>query len=188
MKRLAALLLWILFHFFEAHPLTPLITAAREGDVPMIRTLAAKGADPNEPAGVNDWTPLLHAIHKNQLGSVAALLDAHANPNIASPKGMTPLMMAAGYGQAKIVRLLLARGANPRLADHRGQTALDYARHGMNDIDRFTMFKRQDETIRALTTPAAPPSRSDRPSPSRAPRPSPRSETRDRSSAARAPR
>jgi len=150
MKRLVAVFLWIFVNFFESHPLTPLVTAAREGDVAKIRSLARQGVDPNDGAGVNEWTPLMHAIHKDQIGAVAALLDAHANPNLASSSGMTPLMMAAGYGQRKIVKLLLARGANPRLKDHNGDTALDYARHGMNDIDHFTLFQRQEDVVKVL--------------------------------------
>ena len=48
------------------------IGAVRSGDVVEVRRMLANGADPNEPEGVNDWTPLMHAIHKNQPGSVAA--------------------------------------------------------------------------------------------------------------------
>lgn len=147
MKRLFVLFLWILMHFA---PDSTLVIAAREGDVPQMRALLAQGADPNEPSGTNQWTPLMHAIHKNQLASVAALLDGHANPNLASLSGETPLMMAAGYGQAAIVRLLLARGAKPNITDRIGDTALDYALTGTSDIDDFTLFHCQDEAARAL--------------------------------------
>ena len=147
MKRIFLFFLWLLMQFGNS---TPLADAARAGDVTEIRALAAKGADPNERSGVNTWTPLMHAIHKNQRASVAALLDAHADPNLASRSGETPLMMAAGYGQAAIVRLLLARGANARLTDKRGDSALDYALTGANDIDDFTLFHCQDETSRVL--------------------------------------
>jgi ankyrin repeat protein len=150
MKRIFVLFLWLLMHFGDDHPFSSLVNAARDGDVAQIRALAAQGADPNEPAGLNDWTPLMQAIHKNQFASVAALLDVHANPNLAAPNGETPLMMAAGYGQAPIVRLLLKRGASPRLTDKRGDSALDYALTGTNDIDDFTLFHCQDETVRAL--------------------------------------
>jgi ankyrin repeat protein len=131
-------------------PLTSIIIAARNGDAPQIRALAARGANVNEPAGVNGWTPLEHAIHKNQLGAVQALLDAGADPNAANPGGLTPLIMAAGYGYTPIVELLLHRGANPRLRDVKGNNALDAALSGTGDIDRFTLLDCQKSTVGAL--------------------------------------
>ncbi|MBK5292551.1 MAG: ankyrin repeat domain-containing protein [Acidobacteriia bacterium] len=55
--------------------------AARTGDVQAIRTLLQAGADPEEASGMNHWTPLMHAIHKNQRGSVVSLLDGGAKVN-----------------------------------------------------------------------------------------------------------
>ncbi len=131
-------------------PLTTLIVAARNGDVLQIRALAARGTDLNEPAGVNGWTPLEHAIHKNQIGSVQALLDAGADPNAASRGRMTPLIMAAGYGYMPIVELLLHRGANPQLQDGKGNNVLDAAISGTGDIDRFTLLDCQKSTVGVL--------------------------------------
>lgn len=131
------------------------IGAVRSGDVAEVRQMLAHGADPNAPEGVNDWTPLLHAVHKNQLGSVAALLEGHADPNRAV-NGGTPLMWAAGYGYTPIVRLLLAHGADPRLRDLDGETAVDWAVAGMIDLDRLTFFSCQDDTVRALVAANAP--------------------------------
>ncbi len=128
----------------------PLLAAARSGDVARVTLLVKQGADPNRPDGVNEWTPLMHAIHKHQLGTMAALLDAGADPNRATSRGHTPLMMAAGYGYTDMVRVLLARGANPRAVNWEGATALDLALEGFNDIDRFTIFSCQDDTVRAL--------------------------------------
>ena len=150
MTRLFLFFLWLMMHFADPHPFTPLANAAREGDIAQIRTLVARGADPNEAVGVNNWPPLMHAIHKNQIAAVAALLDVRANPNAAAPTGETPLMMAAGYGQTAIVQLLLKRGADPRLTDRRGESALDWALTGTNDIDDLTLFRCQDETARVL--------------------------------------
>jgi hypothetical protein len=134
----------------DASGYTALIYASRAGNVPMVRLLASRGADPNlSDAAVNSWTPLLHAIHKAQPRATAALLDAGANPNAADSDGTTPLMMAAGYGYTDIVKILLARGANPRMASN-GITALDLARSGVPDIDRFTVFNCQDSTVKAL--------------------------------------
>jgi hypothetical protein len=117
----------------------------------MVKLLATRGADPNLPdAAVNSWTPLLHAVHKAQPGAISALLDAGANANGADSHGQTPLMMAAGYGYTDIVKILLAHGANPRLPMRDGVTAIDLARSGVPDIDRFTVFSCQDETVKAL--------------------------------------
>ena len=129
---------------------SPLIAAARDGNAALVAQLVKAGADPNQRTGVNDWPALLHAVHKHQLGTAAALLDAGANPNRGYPRGYTPLMMAAGYGHADMVKLLLAHGANARAADDRGATALDYARDGVNDIDGFTVFRCQDDATHAL--------------------------------------
>src|SRR5580692_10285980 len=103
--------------------LSPLATYARAGDVAQIKRLAAAGADVNAPSGVNHWTPLMHAIQKNQAGSVDALLEAGASVNAASGN-TTALIMAAGDGQTEIVQSLLKHGADPRLATGPGATAL----------------------------------------------------------------
>ncbi len=129
---------------------TPLADAARAGDIAAIRNLIAHGSDPNEAAGNNNWSPLLHAIHKGQIKSVEALLDGGADINRLSGDGITPLMMAAGYGYTDIVELLLRRGANPRVAGPDGVRAVDLAVAGVSDIDRFTLFSCQEDTIRVL--------------------------------------
>jgi ankyrin repeat protein len=135
----------------DASGYTALIAASRGGNAAMIRLLTSRGADPNlRDAAVNSWTPLLHAIHKARPAAIAALLDAGANPNATNSNGTTPLMMAAGYGYTDIVKILLVRGANPRIATNDGVTAIDLARSGIPDIDRFTVFDCQDETVRAL--------------------------------------
>ena len=136
--------------------ISPLFAAARNGDVKAIRTLAAQGADLNVREGVNDWTPLEHAVHKHQVASLVALLDAGADPNRSSPNGTTPLMMAAGYGYTDMVQILLKRGADAKLTDHNGMTALDLAITGVSDIDRFTIFDCQNETVRVLQAAGAP--------------------------------
>jgi len=148
--RIAPLLLSLTITACGGVPTTPLIDAARAGDTTTIRSLAARGASPNETGGVNGWTPLEHAVHKNKLGSVNALLDAGADPNLADRAGTTPLIMAAGYGYKPIVELLLRRGANPHLTNREGQNALDAAISGTSDTDRFTLLDCQSSTVATL--------------------------------------
>jgi ankyrin repeat protein len=142
---LALLLLW----GCGGGPLNPLISAARSGNVERIRELVRSGADPNERGGVNDWTPLMHAVHKAQHGSAKALLAVGADPN-AFGGDSTPLIMAAGYGDAEMVRLLLDGGAKPRITSRQGVSALAAAISGTPDIDNFTVGRCQTTTVKLL--------------------------------------
>jgi ankyrin repeat protein len=150
MRKLLAAALLLAACSAGQHGMTPLASAAREGNAKAIAELCARGADPDAPSGGNDWTPLLHAVHTDQPGSVRALLDAGANPDAAPPNGITPLMMAAGYGRRPIVDQLLRHGAHTGIRDPSGAVALDYALTGMTDIDAFTYFQCQNDTARAL--------------------------------------
>jgi ankyrin repeat protein len=129
---------------------TALILAARAGSVPAVQTLVRHGADANLRGGLNDWTPLMHTIHKNQIGTARALLDGGADVNARGRSGETPLMMAAGYGYTPLVELLLEHGADPRANTPGGATVFSAAFGGVADIDRFTLGSCQASTIRAL--------------------------------------
>ncbi|QOY87327.1 ankyrin repeat domain-containing protein [Paludibaculum fermentans] len=132
-----------------AHDTSTLIGAAREGDLAAMNKQLDQGAGVNQSAGVNNWTVLQHAIHKNQPQAVDLLLAKGADPNLAHGK-MTPLMMAAGYGYDGIVRSLLKYGADPKVRNSDGKTARDYAKSGVSDIDRFTYGREQSAAVAAL--------------------------------------
>jgi hypothetical protein len=139
----AALLVALAAACGRQQELPPLARAARQGDVAALTALLKTGAAVDERAGVNGWTPLQHAIHKNQPAAVRVLLAAGADPDagIHPPSslhasGLTPLMMAAGYGQLEIVEALLAAGANPR-ASHGNVNAL-WAAAGFGAIADIT--------------------------------------------------
>jgi ankyrin repeat protein len=124
--------------------------AVRNGKVAEVRMLLAQGEDANRPVGVNSWPPLMHAVHKNQIGTAAALLEHGADINRGGPDGMTPLMMAAGYGNDDMVAFLLAHHADAHVKTKDGASALDFALTGVSDIDQFTLFRCQDSTVALL--------------------------------------
>jgi ankyrin repeat protein len=143
-------------HLLAQHPSISdrngaLVWAARFGQPESIAVLVKSGADPNVEWGVNEWTVLMHAIHKEQRRAVLALLNNGANANLAGGHGVTPLIMAAGYGQTDIVRILLEHGANAHATLPNGENALDRAISGVADIDRFTWRRCQSDTVRVLT-------------------------------------
>jgi hypothetical protein len=57
--------------------------------------------------------PLVSAISQNNVGSVQALLEAGANPNVSYGDGDTPLELVLRRSNPEIVRLLLEHGADP---------------------------------------------------------------------------
>ena len=56
-----------------AHQVSPLAGAARSGQISEIRRLIKAGSTPNEGSGVNNWPPLMHAVHKEQREAVRTL-------------------------------------------------------------------------------------------------------------------
>jgi len=93
-------------------PLSPVIVAARDGDTVHMAELIAAGADVNQRGGVNNWTPLKHAVHKNQRDAVRVLIDAGADINAtAGTRGRdTALRLATVQHHPNIAALLRAHG------------------------------------------------------------------------------
>ena len=104
---------------------TPLLFAARSGDLASARLLLAAGADPNDtaPAGTS---ALVVATHSGHAALASALLEAGADAN-ASGAGYTPLHAAILRGDEGLVGALLAHGADPNVPLERGTR---YARQG----------------------------------------------------------
>ena len=94
-------------------PISPLISASREGDASRIAELVKSGADINQRGGVNQWTPLMHAVHKNQPASVRALIEAGADINAtAGTRGRdTALRLAKIQNLPDISKTLQDHGA-----------------------------------------------------------------------------
>lgn len=119
--------------------ISPIASAARKGDVEAIASLAKSGQSPDEPSGVNGWTPLMHAIHTDKPQSVEALLKAGADVNRTCCRGLSPLILASGNGQQEIVRLLLKHGADAFHKGDDGRTALDVAIMGLSHMEGAPM-------------------------------------------------
>lgn len=115
--------------------------------------LLGAGAMPNEG---NAWhkTPLMQAAQTDKPDSARLLLDAGANPELATiaysalengvqmfqinTSGRTALMYAAANAHPALIKLLLDHGAKPQDRDSNGKTACDYLRQnaGLAEADR----------------------------------------------------
>ncbi len=131
--------------------LTALMWAARAGALDAMTALIDGGADLNARDERNGWTPLLHAVHKQQSPAVRLLLERGADPN-ARTAALTPLLMAAADSDPTIVALLLDHGADPSARGYGGATALSQAVSGgaLSDIDRPLLGGCRTQTVRAL--------------------------------------
>jgi len=112
---------------------TPLLFAARVGDLESARDLLKAGA-PVDDAAANGATALTIAAHSGQ-GEVATLLLEHgANPN-ADGAGYTPVHAAVLRGDVPLLEALLARGANPNAKLTRGTASRYYSKdYAFNDL------------------------------------------------------
>ena len=80
--------------------MTPLITAAMRDAIPTIKVLTDKGAKVEDP-GPDGFVPLALALADGYYEAAKTLLEAGANPNVASgDESLTPLMIAASKTQA----------------------------------------------------------------------------------------
>jgi uncharacterized protein len=106
--------------------LTPLVFAAREGDLESAKVLFDAGADVNEVTEYG-WTPLLVATNNRNYKLGAYLLEHGANVNLANKGGWTPLYLATDnrnieggdypvpkpdMDHMEYIKLLLAHGAD----------------------------------------------------------------------------
>ena len=107
--------------------LTPLVFAAREGDIESAKLLLDAGAPVNDTTEYG-WTPLLTAVNNRNYQLASLLLDRGADPNIANKGAWTPLYIATDnrnieggdypvpkgdMDHLEIIEKLLEKGANP---------------------------------------------------------------------------
>ena len=97
---------------------TPLLFAARSGDVVSARLLLAAGANVNDalPEGMSALVVAAHSGH-TEVGKL--LLEKGADPNTADA-GYTAMHAAVLRSDLALVKALLERGANPNLRTTKG--------------------------------------------------------------------
>ena len=100
---------------------TPLLFAARHGDVASARLLIAAGAAVDD-AAASGTTPLVVAAHGNHRELATFLLEAGADPNAAGA-GYSALHAAVLRGDPQLVAALLRFGADPDAVLERGTPA-----------------------------------------------------------------
>ena len=102
---------------------TPFLRASQSGDIPLMKLLLARGADPKIFTAHN-VTPLAVASgigwvegvtfewsSKETLEAVKMCLDLGINPNVADDEGRTALHGAAHKGRPEVIQLLVDHGA-----------------------------------------------------------------------------
>lgn len=113
--------LYVLSSFGGPAPERSLVSAARAGNVGLIRRMIDDGADVNE-VGEKNTTALIAAAKRSD-GAVEVLITAGADVNLQDSFGTTPLIAAAGISH-RAVELLIAAGADVNAADSAGVTPL----------------------------------------------------------------
>jgi hypothetical protein len=120
----------------------PLMAAVRDGNLPAVQALCAKGVDPTAREDTLPWgvdgerylTPLHFAFTRAINPAIGAWLvqQPWIALNVLDGFGRTPLLVAvargAGAEAVAHVKALLSRGAEPRLADMDGNTPLFFLR------------------------------------------------------------
>jgi ankyrin repeat protein len=102
---------------------SPLIAAAKDGDLRAVQAQIARHANVNESAS-DGSTALLWAAYHNDAEMVRALLAAGATADVANHYGVTPLLQASRTGDVAIIQLLLDAGAKPTRWHPDGETPL----------------------------------------------------------------
>lgn len=113
--------------------------AAAKGDLALVNTLLAAGADPNAP-GEDQCTPLHSAVAFGHRAIVNALLAKGADPNARGADQRRPLHSAVVFGCSAIVNTLLDKGADANLRDRDGMPPLEWAANcGHLDVYRILL-------------------------------------------------
>jgi ankyrin repeat protein len=139
---------------------TPLVRAAKAGDIPAIKLLLAAHANVELPT-VNGITPLMAAAgngsssldtrgryktEEQAIEAVRLLLAAGADVNARDRSGQTALHGAVGFGWNQMIRVLAASRIDLTAKDAQGRMAVDLARGSAGSSGRATGGQARPET------------------------------------------
>src|SRR5438128_2540775 len=102
---------------------TPLMRAAKGNDLPVIRQLLDRGADPTLTLKDRTTTAML----ANSLEAIKLLVEHGVDVNAFNTNGQTILHNAAGRGVDPIIQYVAGKGAKLDKKDKQGRTPLDIA-------------------------------------------------------------
>lgn len=91
--------------------LNALTTAARKGDLPMLKLLIEAGFDVNDKDSFGSESPLIKASYYGKKEVVEYLLEQGADIKATDYRGNTALLNAAYNGHTNVVEILLKNGA-----------------------------------------------------------------------------
>jgi ankyrin repeat protein len=122
---------------YGEHKITPLIKAAWDGDLEIIKTLLAAGAKVNAKATDTGETALINAVSNKHTEIVEVLLAAGADLSVKNRFDFNALTIAVAANNQDLAALLLDHGANVE-TETSTLTPLMFAASGGNvDMIRF---------------------------------------------------
>ena len=121
---------------------TPLIEAAKGGDLEAVKDLLHRGAEVDSQSEKGK-TALHYAAANGHMDVVKQLLAYGAQVDARDRDWRTPLMLAAIYGCNHTVKVLLNAGADTHARTLAGNTALVYAENNEHPLTAALLKKAQ---------------------------------------------
>lgn len=132
---------------------TPLMAAARRGNVRIMRILLDSGSNPNSYSAVIGTTPIIAAIENANLETLILLIQRGADVNLGELKGPSFLQSAIVLGSIEHVNVLLKAGADVNYIHpiDGGTPLIDAASIGVPEIIRLLIESGADPRVKDKT-------------------------------------
>lgn len=129
---------------------TPLINAINISCIAFVNYLLINGVNVENNERTNEYTPLLIAAQKGNLGIVKLLVEKGADIESKGVPQFSPLFMAAKFGHKDIVEYLVEHGANLEGKEDANWTPLMIASFGgFEDICQYLRSKGANQKAKA---------------------------------------